>query len=229
MSPSPSSPSDPTESEAPAQPPASGRRGGAPVELPTEVPPTRALPFGRFAIVFALVALDLWSKHAVFQHIDTHPELLERDAHGHDRWPIFGEWFTFMKSLNPGMAFGLFGDQQTVLVIGRVIAVAVLSVMLWRFQRIAKPAGWALVLVLAGALGNLYDNLFLGTVGAWLTGDAELSFGKVRDFIDVYFAVWDYHFATFNVADACISVGAVLLLFFWGKEDKHVASAEATP
>jgi lipoprotein signal peptidase len=34
----------------------------------------------------------------------------------------------------------------------------------------------------------------------------------VRDFIDVYFARWDWHFPTFNVADACISVGAVLLL-----------------
>ena len=178
--------------------------------------------------MLALVALDLWSKHAVFQHIDAHPELLERDAHGHDRWHIFGGWFTFMKSLNPGMAFGLFGDKQTVLVVGRVIAVSVLSVMLWRFHRVAKPAGWALVLVLAGALGNLYDNLFLGTVGGWLSGDAELSFGKVRDFIDVYFGIWDYHFATFNVADACISVGAVLLLFFWGKEDKHVASAETS-
>ena len=31
------------------------------------------------------------------------------------------------------------------------------------------------------------------------------------NFIDVYFPVWDWHFPTFNVADACITVGAVLL------------------
>ncbi|MDF1839067.1 MAG: signal peptidase II, partial [Planctomycetota bacterium] len=39
-------------------------------------------------------------------------------------------------------------------------------------------------------------------------------FGPVRDFIDVYFQFGsvDWHFATFNVADACISVGVVLLL-----------------
>lgn len=210
-------------SEAPREvaPPASGRRGGSPLEMPEG----RRLPIVRFLIVFALVALDLWSKDWVFAHLASHPELLTRDHHGHDRWLLFGEWFTFMRSLNPGMAFGLFGDKQTVLVIGRIIAVGVLSVMLWRFRRIGTPAGVALVLVLAGALGNLYDNLFMGTVGAWLTDDAPLSFGQVRDFIDVYFGVWDWHFATFNVADACISVGAVLLLLFWGREEKREQAA----
>jgi signal peptidase II len=61
----------------------------------------------------------------------------------------------------------------------------------------------ALVLVLAGAVGNLYDNLFLAREGE--------TFGQVRDFVDVYFTAWDWHFPTFNVADSCISVGAVLL------------------
>jgi signal peptidase II len=64
----------------------------------------------------------------------------------------------------------------------------------------------ALVLILSGAAGNLYDNLFMAPrrPGA--------RFGEVRDFLDVYFPVWDWHFPTFNVADACITVGAVLLI-----------------
>ncbi len=186
-----------------------------------ETPAQRRVPIVRFLIVIALVALDLWSKHGVFAFLDGYPDEMVRDAHGHDRVTVLGNWLAVMKSLNPGMAFGLFGDKQTILVIGRVIAVTVLGVMLWRLPAIKSAAGVALVLVLAGALGNLYDNLFMGTVGEWMSGDAELSFGKVRDFIDVYFGVWDWHFATFNVADACISVGAVLLLFFWGREDKH--------
>ena len=74
---------------------------------------------------------------------------------------------------------------------------------------------WALVLVLAGAVGNLYDNLFTPArrEGA--------RFGEVRDFIDVYFARWDWHFPSFNLADACISVGAVLLLAtsLFGREE----------
>jgi signal peptidase II len=69
-------------------------------------------------------------------------------------------------------------------------------------------------LVLSGALGNLYDNLFLDD-----PHDAH-PFGKVRDFIDVYFAAFDWHFPTFNVADSCITVGAILLLYtsLFGKE-----------
>ncbi|MEO0662199.1 MAG: signal peptidase II, partial [Planctomycetota bacterium] len=70
----------------------------------------------------------------------------------------------------------------------------------------------ALVLVLAGALGNLYDNLYFEPHPG-LPGFLEgRSYGPVRDFIDVYFAPWDWHFWTFNVADSCISVGAVLLI-----------------
>ena len=62
-----------------------------------------------------------------------------------------------------------------------------------------------MVLVLAGALGNLHDNLFLER-------HSGETFGWVRDFIDVYFSRWAWHFPTFNVADSCITVGAVLLL-----------------
>jgi signal peptidase II len=45
----------------------------------------------------------------------------------------------------------------------------------------------------------------------------------VRDFIDVYFAAFDWHFPTFNVADSCITVGAVLLLgtSLFGRESRH--------
>ena len=63
------------------------------------------------------------------------------------------------------------------------------------------------MLILSGALGNLYDNLFQPIPAA-----EGRPFGPVRDFIDVYFGIWDWHFPTFNVADSCISVGAVLLI-----------------
>jgi len=53
----------------------------------------------------------------------------------------------------------------------------------------------ALALVLGGALGNLYDRLV---------------YGYVIDFIDWY--VGDYHWPAFNIADASIFLGAVLLI-----------------
>jgi len=178
-------------------------------------PPLRALAW-RAGAVALLLALDLWSKAAVFARLG--PPLrplpgaaVEYDAHGHPREPILGDWLAWMTSLNPGMAWGFDRLPTHVLVFGRCAAVLVLLWLVARNPLSRRTLTWALVLVLAGAMGNLYDNLF--------TASGERPFGMVRDFIDVYFAVWDWHFPTFNVADSCISVGAVLLFASsWKKE-----------
>lgn len=160
----------------------------------------------RLTVAAILVALDLWSKAAVFGWLGPRPAGLVHDAHGHPRWHLLGDWLTFMLSYNPGMAWGLELVPTWVLVAGRCAAAAFLVWMVATLPAARRLLSWALVLVLSGAVGNLYDNLFTPPrrEGA--------RFGEVRDFIDVYFPVWDWHFPTFNVADACISVGAVLLL-----------------
>jgi signal peptidase II len=181
----------------------------------------------RLGVALVLVALDLWSKAAAFawmERLDQAGSLVV-DACGsaHRRQPIVGEWLTFMLSLNPGAAFGQLHSIPYLLVGGRAIAVVFL---VWLLVRTPQGRPWfstALVLVLGGALGNLYDNLLRAR-------DLDLDrfypserfpFGPVRDFIDVYFDVWRWHFPTFNVADACITVGAILLLgsgFFGGRK-----------
>lgn len=162
----------------------------------------------RFAIVAFLIALDLWSKSAVFEWLQSKPppEGMTFDSHGHHRYPIFGEWFGFMLSWNPGMAWGFDKLPTWLLVGGRCGAVAFLAWLVARAPRGWGPMPIALVLILSGAAGNLYDNLFMEPrkVGA--------RFGEVRDFLDVYFTGIDWHFPTFNVADACITVGAVFLI-----------------
>jgi lipoprotein signal peptidase len=170
----------------------------------------------RFACVAGLVALDLWSKAVVFARLGPPLHPLEGapvvyDAHGHPRERLIGDWLAFMTSLNPGMAWGFDRLPTHVLVLGRAAAVLLL---VWLVARSPVRRGlmtWALVLVLAGALGNLHDNL--------LTESDGRPFGMVRDFIDVYFPIWDWHFPTFNVADSCISVGAVLLFLASWKKD----------
>ena len=185
-------------------------------EAPAAAParPTIALVARRFAWAFALVALDLWSKAAVFGWLEPlrHADALEYDLHGHPRRPLADGWLTFMLSLNPGAAFGQLDAFPYLLVGGRIAAVGFLAWLIVRTPRGRRAFSLALVLVLGGALGNLYDNLLRPRdldLDRWY---AELPFGPVRDFIDVYFAVWDWHFPTFNVADSCITVGAVLLL-----------------
>jgi len=193
---------------------------------------------GAFLAVALLVGLDLWSKATVMPFLEArmtefqafHPgpppePELERDSHGHERYPVAGEWLAWMHNLNYGAAFGRGGGIQKILVPGRVLAILVLVILVLRAPPHRPVYLCALVLVLSGALGNLYDNLFYEP----LIPHPDKPFGPVRDFIDVYFAVWDWHFATFNVADACISVGVGLLLLstlLAPKEEALQATAE---
>jgi lipoprotein signal peptidase len=178
--------------------------------------PAPLLVARRFAFAAMIVALDLASKAAVFAWL----EPLRREGRlvpdpcfsGHLRLPLVGEWLTLMLSLNPGAAFGQLQSVPYLLVGGRVVAVLFLVTLIVRTGRGRPVFSSALVLVLGGALGNLYDNLLRARD---LDLDREylgLPFGPVRDFIDVYFGIWQWHFPTFNVADSCITVGAVLLL-----------------
>lgn len=159
------------------------------------------------AVVAVLVALDLWSKRAVFEWIEEIQDSLPRDAHGHPRYAVVGEWLTLMLNMNYGAAFGHLDSIPYVLVSGRVLAAILLTWLILRAPRGKGLYLTSLVLILSGALGNLYDNLFQP-----IPAREGAPFGPVRDFIDVYFAKWDWHFPTFNVADSCITVGAAFLL-----------------
>ncbi len=165
----------------------------------------------RGAGVAGLFALDLSSKTAVFAWLE---DLRARGAlvphhcglGEHLRQPLAGEWLAFSLSRNPGAAFGQLTGVPYLLIGGRILAVLVLVWLLARKAPTKRSSTLALVLILAGALGNLYDNLFLSEPGS------GHPFGLVRDFIDVYFRAFDWHFDTFNVADSCICVGAAILV-----------------
>jgi len=195
-------------------------------------PPVRALPRPnaarvalRLAFVALIVAADLGTKSAVFAWLEPLKRRgdLVYDLHGHPRLPIFGEWFTFMLSTNPGAAFGQLESFPYLLVGGRVLAGIFLVYLLARTPTGRGIFTTALVLVLGGALGNLYDNLFLN-----LPHEGR-PFGPVRDFIDVYFRAFDWHFPTFNLADSCITVGAALLLLSGLLGDRGSRAEAASP
>jgi signal peptidase II len=195
----------------------------APGELEAGDRPRAALLLTRFSWVALLLALDLWSKAAVFAWLQPLADRGELPLHencgllGDRRYPLCGEWLAFMLSRNPGAAFGKLGDWPWLLVSGRILAALFLG---WLIVRTSPRKPWvaaACVLILGGALGNLYDNLLLG-----LPHDGR-PFGPVRDFIDVYFRFLDWHFPTFNVADSCISVGAGILVVSGLFARKHEA------
>ena len=133
-------------------------------------------------VALLTIALDLASKLFVVAHLEGEPGKR-----------VLGGLVTFVVSRNSGAAFS-FATGATV--VFTVIAVAV-SAYIVRSMRRLQSTGWAVTLglLLGGALGNLVDRLFRAP------GFAR---GHVVDFISVP------HFASFNVADSGITVGALL-------------------
>lgn len=117
----------------------------------------------------------------------------------------------FTLAYNEGAAFSFLGDAggwQRWFFSGLAFAVSVYLVY-WLSQ--LRDQMWmaiGLALVLGGAVGNLIDRLLNG---------------PVIDFIDFYFSKGGYHFATFNIADIAITIGATLLviLSLFQKDEKE--------
>lgn len=131
---------------------------------------------------------------------------------------IFGDAVRITFVENPGMAFGLNFDMPLVLSLFSLAAAVFLIYLLWK-TRDTKLTGLrvALALILAGAVGNLIDRTFYGVVYDY----GSLFHGRVVDFVDVdlpdisLFGYEIRRFWVFNVADSAVSIGVVLLFFFY--------------
>jgi signal peptidase II len=98
-------------------------------------------------------------------------------------------------TFNSGSAFGLWRGASPLIIAGAILLVVILLGLGRAASRTANlPATVAMGLLLGGALGNLTDRLFRHHHGA------------VIDFVDLRW--WP----VFNVADACITIGALLLI-----------------
>ena len=120
--------------------------------------------------------------------------------------PVVGDWIQFRLVYNIGAAFGM--KPQSVLpflsptVFYAIFSLAAMTFLLVYYFRL-KPGEWAsrlgVVLILAGAVGNLVDRLH---------------FHRVTDFIDVGIPGVSPRWPTFNVADSSVCIGMGILLLF---------------
>ncbi len=118
----------------------------------------------------------------------------------HDSIPVIPGFFRLTHVQNRGAAFGLFDDSPTqwkitMLILFSVVAMVVVTVLLWKNSHALNATGVGLALVLGGAVGNLWDRLV----------DKH-----VVDFLDFHLGA--YHWPAFNVADSAIVIGALLLV-----------------
>jgi signal peptidase II len=116
---------------------------------------------------------------------------------------------------NRGVSFGL-GQSEGIMrwvLVALTIAIAV-GFAIWLFRAQRKLTALALAMVVGGAIGNVIDRVV---------------FGAVVDFLDLS-GIWRPYFFNyiFNVADAAISVGAVLLFVdqFLMMRDEKAAGAD---
>lgn len=122
--------------------------------------------------------------------------------------------FQFYYDTNDGMAFGALDDHRWIFMLISPIALALFAWYLYRHRDAHKLFTVSLAAVIGGGIANMIDRIFRG----------ELFNGEVVDFIRFEFV----EFATFNVADCFITVGAVLIvvymLFFDSKTERPLFS-----
>lgn len=148
-------------------------------------------------IMCLLLAVDLLTKHFVYGHCETQGDIV-----------IIDGVIRFTAVKNTGASFGIFKNATTALtVVSLICSIILILFIFYSYPRKNKWLRSALVMITAGALGNVIDRLH---------------FGYVRDM--VYFELID--FAVFNFADSCLTVGTVVLIiyiiFFYTKEEESI-------
>jgi len=145
---------------------------------------TQLLPW--LGIALAVILLDQFSK-----------TLILGNFHLNETRTVTS-FFNVVRVHNTGAAFSFLAGAsgwQRWFFVGLGAAAAAFIVWMLRRHGGQRLFGWALALILGGALGNVIDRLM---------------HGYVVDFIQVHHSGW--YFPSFNIADSAITIGAVLLV-----------------
>ena len=110
--------------------------------------------------------------------------------------PIIKNFFHITLTTNTGAGFGLLKDNNSVITF---ITILILGFILFYYDKLPKKGKEriSIVLIVSGALSNLFDRIFLG---------------HIIDFIDL--RIWPI----FNIADSCITIGVIYLVFYYMKK-----------
>ncbi len=143
-----------------------------------------------FIIFFVLVVLDQITKMIVHHNFYLGESI-----------PIIDGLFNLTYVRNQGAAFGFMAQAESsirtfLFLLIPILACVWLLFLIWQTKDSNKVLTMAYTLILTGAIGNLIDRV---------------RFGYVVDFLDFYFK--GAHFPAFNIADSCITIAAILLIW----------------
>jgi signal peptidase II len=166
----------------------------------------RARVYDALALLTAIITIgiDQWTKSLVVTHLGP-PEIGPRIS-------LLGQYLTLYYITNSGAAFSMFNTNGPALLVLITLAVAVIIYFYMRMLN-AGPLLYKLIFgfIIGGAAGNLLDRF---------------THGSVVDFIWFQIPQINFSFAIFNIADAAITVGVILLfatLLFGGARGKAEA------
>ena len=145
-------------------------------------------------IVGALILLDQVTKFLVSAKLQLN-----------ESFPIFKDALHITRIHNTGAAFGIFKGMLPVFILLSIITIFLVILYANRFRHGYFHLRIGLLLILAGAIGNLIDRIRLG---------------YVIDFIDVRF--W----SVFNMADTTITIGGIFLVYHILVMSKKKTSSE---
>jgi signal peptidase II len=151
-----------------------------------------------FFLVLVIVGLDRWTKWLIHSRLLLNQTIL-----------IIDGFFNITYVRNTGVAFGILDPvslplKSALLALLSLAAIAGVILYSWRTPVSKTLLQVALNLILAGAVGNLYDRI---------------KYGYVVDFIEVYFR--GYRWPSFNLADSAITVGVGLLTVELFRRETH--------
>ena len=148
-----------------------------------------------YAIAAVIIAADQFTKWLVLQNMEIG-----------ERIPVIEPYLAWLSHRNRGAAWGMLEGQMWLFAI---ITIAVIVGILYYFHKHAKGQPLfqlSLMVILGGAIGNFIDRMLRG---------------EVVDFVDVLIPVINYDFPIFNIADAALTIGVILMIIFVIYDEKQ--------
>lgn len=162
---------------------------------------------------------------------------------------IFGDWFKLHYTTNPGMAFGMeLGSEYGKLILTTFRLVAMVGIGYYLYYIISNRQNPVYILcismILGGAIGNLVDSVFYGiwlnnapynAPTPWFHGQVvdmfyfDLWEGYIPEWVPLWGGSYTALWPIFNVADASIFVGVVIILIFQNRFFPEPKKEEQTP